>query len=138
MTTVDNTATDLIALEKLILNYIAKIEKHQELLRNHKEMLESNLENDPVYQETAKLTKEASKKKQEEKARIIRQPEVEKVYSNVKDGTAQLKAMRESLSNHLQNYGKISGTNQFEDEEGQVREIIYTAKVVKRSNNNRT
>ena len=69
MTTVDNTATDLIALEKLILNYIAKIEKHQELLRNHKEMLESNLENDPVYQETAKLTKEASKKKQEEKAR---------------------------------------------------------------------
>ncbi len=139
-TTIDNSnpAADLVALEGLILNYIAKIEKHQELLSNQKEMLESNLENDPAYQEASKLTKETSKKKQEEKARIIRQPEVEKIYSNVKDGQSQLKTMRESLSNHLQNYGKISGTNQFEDEEGQVREIVYTAKVVKRSNNNRT
>ena len=139
-TTIDNSnpAVDLIALEGLILNYINKIEKHQELLRSKKEMLESNLENDPQYQEASKQAKEAGKKKQEEKARIIRQPEVEKIYADVKDGQAQLKIMRDSLSNHLQNYGKLSGTNQFEDEEGQVREIVYTAKVVKRSSNNRT
>ncbi len=139
-TTIDNsnTSADLIALEGLILNYISKIEKHQELLKKEKEMLESNLANDPQYQEAFQKAKEASKKKQEEKARIIKQPEVEKIYRTVKDGTAQLKIMKETLSNHLQNYGKISGTNQFEDEEGQVREIIYTAKVVKRSNNNRT
>ena len=101
-------------------------------------MLESNLENDSAYQEASKLTKEASKKKQEEKARIVRQPEVEKIYAHVKDAQTQLRDMRTSLSNHLQNYSKLSGTNQFEDEEGQVREIVYTAKVVKRSNNNRT
>lgn len=139
-TTIDNSnpASDLVALEGLIINYITKIEKHQEILGEKKEMLESNLENDPNYQEAAKLAKEASKKKQEEKARIIRQPEVEKIYADVKDGQTQLRTMKDSLSNHLQNYGKISGTNQFEDEEGQVREIVYTAKVVKRSNNNRT
>ena len=136
--TTDNQAADLIALEGLILNYISKIEAHQELLRNKKEMLESNLENDSAYQEASKLTKEASKKKQEEKARIVRQPEVEKIYAHVKDAQTQLRDMRTSLSNHLQNYSKLSGTNQFEDEEGQVREIVYTAKVVKRSNNNRT
>ena len=136
--TTDNQAADLIALESLILNYISKIEAHQELLRNKKEMLESNLENDSAYQEASKLTKEASKKKQEEKARIVRQPEVEKIYAHVKDAQTQLRDMRTSLSNHLQNYSKLSGTNQFEDEEGQVREIVYTAKVVKRSNNNRT
>lgn len=139
-TTIDNSnpAADLVALEGLVLNYIDKIEKHQEILRNKREMLESNLENDPNYQEAAKLAKESSKKKQEEKSRIIRQPEVEKIYTDVKDGQAQLKSMRESLSNHLQNYGKLSGTNQLEDADGQVREIIYTAKVVKRSNKNRT
>ena len=101
-------------------------------------MLESNLENDPNYQEAAKQAKELSKKKLEEKARIIRQPEVEKIYADVKDGQGQLRTMRDTLSNHLQNYGKLSGTNQLEDEEGQVREIVYTAKVVKRSNKNRT
>ena len=139
-TTIDNSnpAADLVALEGLIINYIAKIEKHKEILGEKKEMLESNLSNDPNYQEAAKLAKEAGKKKQEEKARIIRQPEVEKIYSDVKDGMTQLRTMKDSLSNHLQNYGKISGTNQFEDEEGQVREIVYTAKVVMRSNNNRT
>src|SRR3989344_5966677 len=124
--TTDNQAADLIALESLILNYISKIEAHQELLRNKKEMLESNLENDSAYQEASKLTKEASKKKQEEKARIVRQPEVEKIYAHVKDAQTQLRDMRTSLSNHLQNYSKLSGTNQFEDEEGQVREIVYT------------
>jgi hypothetical protein len=139
-TTIDNSnpAADLIALEGLIINYISKIEKHQEILRTKKEMLESNLENDPAYQETGKLAKESSKKKQEEKARIIRQPEVERIYQDVKDATTQLRTMRQSLSNHLQNYGKLSGTNQFEDDEGQVREIVYTAKVVKRSSKNRT
>ena len=139
-TTIDNSnpAADLVALEGLIINYIAKIDKHKELLGEKKEMLESNLENDQAYQEAFKLAKELSKKKQEEKARIIRQPEVEKIYSDVKNGMAQLKIMKESLSNHLQNYGKLSGTNQFEDEEGQVREIVYTAKLVKRSSNNRT
>jgi len=139
-TTIDNSnpAADLIALEGLIINYITKIDKHKEILGEKKEMLESNLDNDPAYQEAAKLAKEASKKKQEEKARIIRQPEVEKIYSDVKDGQTQLRTMKDSLSNHLQNYGKLSGTNQFEDEEGQVREIVYTAKVVKRSSNNRT
>jgi hypothetical protein len=139
-TTIDNSnpAADLVALEGLVLNYIDKIEKHQEILRSKKEMLESNLENDPNYQEAAKQAKELSKKKQEEKARIIRQPEVEKIYADVKDGQGQLRTMRDTLSNHLQNYGKLSGTNQLEDEEGQVREIVYTAKVVKRSNKNRT
>ena len=139
-TTIDNSnpAADLLALEGLIINYITKIDKHKEILGEKKEMLESNLENDPSYQEAAKLAKEASKKKQEEKARIIRQPEVERIYSDVKDGNTQLRTMKDSLSNHLQNYGKVSGTNQFEDEEGQVREIVYTARVVKRSNNNRT
>ena len=139
-TTIDNSnpAADLVALEGLVLNYIDKIEKHQEILRSKKEMLESNLENDPNYQEAAKQAKELSKKKLEEKARIIRQPEVEKIYADVKDGQGQLRTMRDTLSNHLQNYGKLSGTNQLEDEEGQVREIVYTAKVVKRSNKNRT
>jgi hypothetical protein len=139
-TTIDNSnpAADLIALEGLILNYIAKIEKHQELLSKKREMLDSNLENDPTYQEASGLAKETSKKKAEEKSRIIRQPEVEKIYTDVKDAQSQLKIMKETLSNHLQNYGKVSGTNQFEDEEGQVREIVYTAKVVKCSNNNRT
>lgn len=139
-TTIDNSnpAADLVALEGLIINYISKIEQHQELLKNQKEMLQSNLDNDPAYQEAAKQAKEASKKKQEEKARIIKQPEVAKIYNNVKDGMTQLRVMRQTLSNHLQNYSKLSGTNQFEDDEGQVREIVYTAKVVKRSNKHRT
>jgi len=127
-------AQNLVALEGLILNYLEKIESHQIETAKLKEMLNSNLENDPDYNDACEKVKEAGKLKKEAKSRLIKQPEISKLYSQAKEATTQLKEMRQSLSGHLQSYAQIANTTQFEDKNGEVREIVYTAKVVKRSN----
>ncbi len=134
----DNQAHSLITLEKLILSYLSNIDRHQEQLKKYKEMLDSALENNPEYVEAAKTAKEAAQAKSSAKNQVIQQPEISKIHSNLKDGQSQLKEMRASLSKYLSDYAQLSGTNQFEDDEGEVHEIIYIAKVVKRSNKFRT
>lgn len=122
----------LMTLEKLILSYLNKIENHQEQLKKYKEMINSALENDDEYKERAKEAKEATQAKTAVKLQILGAPELSKINENLKDGQRQLKEMRASLSQYLYDYGQLSGTNQFEDEDGQVREIVYVAKVIKR------
>lgn len=136
--TQSDPATSLITLEGLINNYISKIESHQEELSKIKEMLNDALENDQDYVKAAAEAKEAAKAKSSAKSAVINQPEIARIDEKLKDGTRQLKEMREALSQHLQNYAQMSGSNQFEDENGEVREIVYVAKIVKRSNKYRT
>jgi len=131
-------ATSLMALEGLIKNYLTKIENHQEELKKYKEMLNNALENDQDYVKAATEAKEASQKKSAAKNAVIKQPEISNINEKVKDGMNQLKDMKTALSLHLQNYAQLAGTNQFEDNDGQVREIVYVAKVVKRGNKFRT
>lgn len=125
-------AQNLVALEGLIINYLEKIENQQTETSKVKEMLSTALENDPDYSAACEQLKETTKVKKEVKARLLKQPDISSLYSQVKEATADLKEMRQTLSTHLQSYAQIAGTNQFEDKDGQVREIVYTAKVIKR------
>lgn len=129
---VPDQAENLTALENLIINYLEKIETHQVETSKLKEMLNSALENDPDYSAACTQVKEATKTKSEAKSRLIKQPEINNLYIQAKEATTQLKEMRTSLSAHLQSYSQIAGTNQFEDKNGQVRQIVYIAKVIKK------
>lgn len=126
-------ATSLISLENLIKSYLNKIESHQDILKNLREMVNDALENDPDYVKAAKQAKQAAEQKSSAKKAVISQPEIAKIHDKLQDGTKQLKEMRAALSLHLQNYAQLSGSTQFEDDEGQVREIVYVAKVVKKN-----
>lgn len=53
-------ATSLISLENLIKSYLNKIESHQDILKNLREMVNDALENDPDYMEAAKEAKQAA------------------------------------------------------------------------------
>jgi hypothetical protein len=128
----------LMALERLIINYLSDIERNNNELKKHTEMLDSVLMNDAEYQEAHKKAKEAAKEKAGVKANLMNRPEAAQLGDKVKSMRAELKDKRTSLSAYLQEYAKQAGTTQFEDDEGQVREIVYMAKVVKRSNKFRT
>ena len=55
----------------------------------------------------------------------------ETVLEKIKDNQQQLKELKIALSDYLSQYVKLSGTNQIEGPDGVVRQIIYTAKLVK-------
>ncbi len=132
------SATDLVNLEQLIVSYLGKIERHQVEYRKFNEMLESIFLNSEEYKEATQVAKGAAKKKGDVKRQLLMNKEAADLNDKVKDFRSQIKQLKTSLSTYLQQYAQNSNSLQFEDNEGQVREIIYVAKVVKRSEKFRT
>lgn len=123
----------LISIEKLILSHVANIEKVREETKKHTEMLDDILLNDPVYREHTEAAKEANRVKLATKQQILKHSDAATLNSKIMDLRTQMKELRAALSNYLQEYLKVSGTNQIENDDGEVSEIVYNAKLVKRS-----
>lgn len=129
--TTGSTADDLITVTNLIQSYIGNLDRAQEEMKAHKQMLTDAFSNDPTYKEHEDKVKEAMKVKNATKQQIMNQPTLRELAEKVKDMSQSVKDMREALSNYLQDYARMTGSREFEDAEGELREIVYTAKLVK-------
>lgn len=132
------SATDLVNLEQLIISYLSKIERHTKQYRQFAEMLENIFQNSEEYKEASKEAKEAAKKKGQVKKDLLMNQEARELNDKVKEYRSEIKQLKDTLSTYLQQYAQNASSLQFEDNEGQVREIVYVAKVVKRSEKFRT
>lgn len=130
-TTPSGEASVLVNLEQLIKNHIASIDRVTEESKRHKDMLDDIFDNDPTYREHAEAAKEAAKIKSATKAEIMKQPQVFELSEKVKSMRSEIKELKAALSDYLQEYRRMSGVSQIEDDQGEVREIVYTAKLVK-------
>lgn len=131
---VDNSggeASVLMNLESLIKSHISSIARLQEEVKKHKEMLDDIFENDPTFQEHTKLVDEAAKVKKTTKQQILKRPQAAELDSKVKSLKSELKENKASLSDYLGEFQRISGLNEIENDQGEVMEIVYTAKLVK-------
>jgi hypothetical protein len=129
----ENPASVIINLEQTIKTNISIIDKTKIELKKHKEMLEDIFINNPTYQEHDKKAKEANKVKAMTKAQIMKQPNVAQLAAKIKEMHTQVKELDAALSDYLREYQRISGSNEIEGEDGEVREIVYTAKLIKRN-----
>ncbi len=123
----------VINLEGLIKTNVAAADQLQAEIRKYKEMLDDILANDKTFQQHSEKAKEAAKLKQGTKAQILQQPQAKELDDKVKTLKSELKENQVSLSDYLQEYQRLSGVNEIEGEDGQVREIIYTAKLIRKS-----
>lgn len=123
----------LLNMESLIKGHIATIEKLTDEARKHKEMLDDIFANDPTYQEHDKAAKEAAKVKQGTKQQILKQPQAAELDKKVRELKSELKENQGSLSDYLQEYARMTGVNEIEGDDGEVREIVYSAKLIKKS-----
>jgi len=131
--TENNDATVLLDLENLIKSHVSGIDKRKEELKKIKEMLNEIFVNDPTYQEHEKQAKEANKIKGATKAQLMKQPNAKELGDKIKTTTSEIKETDGALSDYLREYQRMSGSNEIEGDDGQVREIIYVAKLVKKS-----
>jgi len=131
-TSTDNDATVLLSLENLIKNHIGSIDKLKEEVKKNKQMLEDGFASDAVYQEHAKLAKEAVKQKSATRSKFLLQPQNIVLSNKIKSMTTELKDKQFSLSDYLLEYQRMTGVNEIEGEDGEVREIVNSAKVVKK------
>ncbi len=131
----DGGTTDadmVMKLEGMIKNNNSQIAKISADLTEAREMLKDAFENDTTYREHADAAKEANKVKAATKAQILKQPQVAQIATNVKVLTSELKELKEALSDYLGEYNRLSGITEIEGDDGELLQIVYVAKLVKK------
>lgn len=125
-------AEELLNIESLIKNNLSQVAKAKEELAEVRGMLNDALNNDPNYKEHQDKAKEANKLKNAIKAEILKRPDLADANTKAKSLTSQIRKSQEAISYYLQEFQKVSGATEIEDADGEVRQIVYVAKLVKK------
>ena len=128
-----NDATLLLRIEEMIKTHISQIDQLGEQISKQKEMLDDIFVNDETYQIHDKTAKEAAKIKSATKAQIMKQPSVADLSDKLRKLRSEKAELQGGLSDYLREYQRLSGSSEIEGEDGEVREIVYVAKLVKKS-----
>jgi hypothetical protein len=128
-----NAATVLLELEQTIKTHIAQLDKNKAELKKQREMMESALMNDETYRLHTEEAKKAAAVKGKTKLQILQLPENRQLSEKVKDLATEIRELNTALSDYLREYQRMSGSSEIETDDGEIREIIYIAKLVKKS-----
>lgn len=130
-------SSELITIDSAIKSRVGQLNKLKNDLKVQKEMLTSYLENDEKYREAVELSKKANGVKNTVKAQLLKQPEAANLNETVKSLKEQVFELNEGLSYYLREYQRLTGANEFEGEDGELQQIIYVAKLVRKTRLNK-
>lgn len=125
--------TVLLNLESMIKSHISGIATRKDELRKNREMLNDILVNDDQFRELEKTAKDAMKEKNARKSELMKQSNAIELSEKVRDLATEVKEMDEALSDYASEYQRISGSNQIELDNGEIHEIVYVARVIRKS-----
>lgn len=123
----------VVSLTNLINANLTEIDNLESEYVKQKEMIDSVLENDATYKDHAEKSKEAARIKSNTKKEIFKRPDVKHVVDKINELKENIRDTRDELSNYIQEYATASGQNYFEAEDGTIQEIVYVAKLRKKS-----
>jgi hypothetical protein len=126
-------AAIMLNLEEMIKNHIVSLDKLREEQKKFRDMYEDAFIGNPTYRENAEKAKEALKVKATTRQQIASQPSVIATSQKLKGISQDIKERVAALSDYLLEYQRLTGANEIEDAEGQIREIINSAKLIRRS-----
>ncbi len=124
----------LINLESLIKSNLSAIERLQVEVRENKGILDDIFNNDPTFKKHSDDAKEAVRIKTNTKQQILKTSQAADLNNKLKTMQSELKEMQGSLSDYLQQYATMSGVNEIEGEDGEVRQIVYVARLIRKIN----
>lgn len=125
-------AETLINVERLIQTHLEQLENLKAEAKKYAEMLSDILINSGVYAEHEQAAKEAIKTKNITKKDLLKDPGAQEIAQKVKSFKSEMKEHQASLSYFLAEYAKQTGSSTFEDINGEIRDIVYVAKLVKK------
>lgn len=124
------TATVSLNLESLIRGHLASIDKLRLQTKELNDTINNILANDSTYKQHLDAAKEATKVKSGTKSQIMKRPEVMQTVNKLNEARAELKDQQATLSDLLAEYQRTSGQDSIEMEDGRVKKIVFTAKLV--------
>lgn len=129
----NNEAALLLKIEEMIKTHTFQIDSLQEEITKHKDMVNDIFANDETFQEHEKAAKEANRIRSNTKKEIMKRPDVATLAAKLQELKSEQKDLKTGLSDYLREYQRLSGSNEIEGEDGEIREIVFVAKLVKRS-----
>ena len=123
----------LTSLDEMIKSHVQSIDRLKTEVKKLREMIQDGFANDAVYKEHDDAAKAAAKVRQATKAQIMKQPAIVALVNKMKTLNGELKEKQFSLSDYLLEYQRLSGANQIETDDGQVLEIVNSAKVIRKA-----
>lgn len=123
----------LVKIEEMIKTHISQIDNLAEEITKQKEMLDDIFLQDETYQEHEKSAKEASRIKSNTKKEIMKRPDAADLANKLKSLRSEKMELAEGLSDYLREYQRLSGSNEIEGADGEIREIVMVPKLVKKS-----
>lgn len=131
--TSNNDAVLLSRIEEMIKTHTSQITDLQEEITKYRDMLNDILANDETYQEHDKAAKEAARIRSNTKKEILKRPDAADYSNKLKSLKSEQKELKMGLSDYLREYQRLSGSNEIEGEDGQLRQIVFVAKLVNKS-----
>jgi len=114
---------------------IGILEKMTKEIKDAKEMLKEELENDPVYVEAQEDYDEANAKKKLVKEEILRRGPNLKLSEDIKANSDEIKTLKEILSAELTQVWGESQSDEITDHNGEVRKFQVGAKLLPKKGN---
>ncbi|MFA6518861.1 MAG: hypothetical protein WCV93_04425 [Candidatus Shapirobacteria bacterium] len=128
----NQNAQTILSLESLINSFDSRLESLTKEARTHKEMLQSLLDGNAEYVTANDASTKASKLTQIAKQKALKVPEAVTLIDKIKDYQSQIKEVKVGLSDYLSQYVTLSGTTQIDSPDGTTKQIVYSAKLVKK------
>lgn len=129
----NSQVSELLTIEASIKERIVMLEKVKEEMRPQKEMIDSLLNTNPQYVAYLEEVKKANKQKNSLKQMLLKEPQAKACMEKIKELKEQSKELNESLSYYLREFQRLTGANEFEGDDGELRKIVFVAKLVKKS-----
>ncbi len=131
-----DTAT-LLTIESSIKTNIAKIDRLKEDSKPLREMMKSFLEGDEQYVQASEAAKKASQLKTGRKRELLETENGKELKNKLETLKMDLDEAQEALSYYLREYQRLTGLNEFEGEDGELRQIVSIVKLIRKTNLNK-
>ncbi len=123
------TGSTLSAVEGVIRRQSARLDELREQLKTINDQLKSILDNDEQLSAAQEEVKASSTKVKQRKSMLAGSPESLQLKYKQKDIKESITDIEESLSNHLLNLFQMTGSKEFDTDDGAKREFDVKARL---------
>jgi len=133
-TAADDQAQILLSLEEMIKANIASTDRLSEEKKKITESLADAFNNDANYKKASDAVKDATKARNVIRSQITGRTGIIDLANKAKSLNAEIREKKQSLSDYLLEYQRMAtDVNEIEGYDGEVREIVHVAKVIKKA-----
>lgn len=128
-----NEASELLDLEQTIKTYYQGVQSKREEMKQYKEMISDTFANDKTLGEAEEKMKTLKMESNKIKEQLAGTSAVIEAKQKLKELMAEVRDLDKALSKFLLQYRDVAQTNQIMVREGEMYQIVQSAKLVKQT-----